>query len=187
MSVIGFIDLPQIFGFATGLDNMAVIAGLGLAALAKDKRIWILSSFIIFELFMPVIGFWLGAILSPGLEIWGETLGLGFLGVAGLLIIGTSLFPKIFANFLKFPAAIVALAFLLSFDNLFAGAGLGVSSNQIGAALIMGVIAASLCVVGFVLGSGLGAKLRQWGVKKTGLISGAYLSGLALFLAVSGG
>ena len=38
MSVIGFIDLPQIFGFATGLDNMAVIAGLGLAALAKIRE-----------------------------------------------------------------------------------------------------------------------------------------------------
>ena len=187
MTTMTLIDLPHIFGVATGLDNMAVIAALGLATMAKDKRLWILSAFIVFEFLMPVIGYLVGGALFPELSHWGETIGLLFLGLSGLLIIGTVLFPKMFTNLLDRPLAIILLAFLLSIDNLFAGAGIKLSGGLIGLPFTMGILSAALCIIGFAIGTGVGTRLRHWHQRKTRLISGVYLSSLAVFLAVSGG
>lgn len=171
----------SVFGFLVGIDNVAVIAGLGLASLAWDRKLWLLGAFALFEGGMPVAGHLIGTGVVAGAATVGETVGLISLAACGLLILLTAVRDRALAGLVDRRSTMVLLALLLSVDNLAAGIGFGALQIPLWAsALLLGGVSALMCVAGLALGQ----TLRRFVPRHANLASGAYLMVLAAALAV---
>ena len=172
-----------IFGLLLGLDNLAVIAGLGLASLAWNRRVWMVGAFILFETMMPLVGHVLGAGLASGLAALGEWLGIGFLGLAAALILRGALRREALSGLVDHRWSMVLLGFLLSFDNLAAGVGFGALGMPLWqVALMLGGVSSVVCI----LALGLGGTVRALLPGRADVVSGGFLAAMAVVLVVDG-
>lgn len=173
-----------LFGIAIGLDNAAVIACLGVAALGRDQRAWLLASFLVCEAVAPALGAWMGSGMLLGLGEGLEWLGLSALFVVAALLLASAWRGQGFGRFVDSRATMLLLAVLLSFDNLAAGVGhAGYGGSAMSAALALGLVSAFVCMVGFVLGRGCHRLVEGW----ANAASGTCLIGVTLALASGAG
>lgn len=172
-----------IFGLLLGLDNLAVIVGLGLAGLAWDRRAWLVGAFILFETVMPLVGHGLGAGLAVGLATFGSWLGVGFLGLAATLILRSALRREALSGLVDHRWSMVLLGFMLSFDNLAAGAGMGALGVPLWQAVLMLGGASSLVCV---LGLGAGGIVRRMMPARADMVSGGFLAAVVVMFVVDG-
>ena len=76
---------------------------------------------------------------------------------------------------------LLLLPFLMSFDNLFAGLGLGTAGYPVvSTAIIVGLCSGIMGLLGLIIGK----KVRSLIPGKIELVSGLYFIGLAVFLIV---
>ena len=179
-------------GLTLGLDNLAVVAGLGLAAEADRRRRWILGSFVFFELTMPLLGYGLGAsllaVFPASLAESTELIGLFLLAMSGLFVALAAGNPTWYSGLRGSPVYILILAALLGLDNLAAGAASAVSgSGTLAVVCALGAISAGLSAVGFFAGIRIADLLntRENQKRRVPIFGGIYLVGLALLLGLS--
>ncbi|MFT7603836.1 MAG: putative Mn2+ efflux pump MntP [Saprospiraceae bacterium] len=167
-----------ILGFLVGLDNLQVVSGLGLFGIDR-KRKWILVfAFAFFEMCMPLLGLVIGQQLQEYTGTVAELLGPLILFVLGSAIIIMELMGKEINTMINNPWMLLGLPLFMSFDNLFAGVGLGVLGFPILlSALVIGIFSGGLSFLGLFLGD----KIRKYIPGKAELLSGSYMIGLSIF------
>ena len=168
-----------ILGFLVGIDNLQVVSGLGLFGI-DNKRKWILVfSFAFFEMCMPLIGLLIGQQLQGYTGAVAEFIGPLILFILGSVIIIMELMDKEISPIINNPWMLLGLPLFMSFDNLFAGIGLGALGYPIVlSALIIGIFSGGLSFLGLFLGD----KIRKYIPGKAEILSGSYMIGLAIFL-----
>lgn len=167
------------FGIIIGLDNLQVASSIGLLPI-KPYRKWLVAlAFGFFEAMMPLLGLMSGHLLSGAFASWAEWLGPLVLIACGLSIIYFTLkenegqLSRINNRWI-----LLSLPFCLSFDNLFAGVGLGVMGYPVvPTAILLGSISAAMCFVGIFIGQ----KARLW-IKKRLPFQPEMLSGIWLLV-----
>ncbi|HEY0130101.1 MAG TPA: hypothetical protein VGB57_01765 [Allosphingosinicella sp.] len=139
------------FGILYGVDNAAV--ALVLAPLLGWRRGLALAAlFGLAEALMPLAGL---ALAWPPAVAAESAVRAGILALAATSLAGLLLVRRDPAAAIRSPGAMVALALLLSLDNVVAG---GEAGSVAGAAAI-GLASASLAAMGCALGALLGARL----------------------------
>lgn len=148
------------FGIIIGLDNLQVASSIGLLPI-KPYRKWLVAlAFGFFEAIMPLLGLLGGHLLSAYFETWVEWFGPIVLIACGLSIIYFTLKEREEQlTSINNRWILLGLPFCLSFDNLFAGVGLGVLGFPVvTTAIVLGSISATMCFIGIFIGQ----KVRGW-------------------------
>lgn len=172
-----------LIGLLAGLDNLQVGGALGLVRMPARRRLAFALAFLLCETGMPLLGLaggrWVHQMAGP----WAEGIGSLMLAVCGGWIVAMTLFAdggseddasKLASGGLT----LVGLPLTLSFDNLFAGLGLGTLGFPVVlTALGIGLLSGGLGAVGLYAG----ARLRRWVPERAELLSGTYLLALAAF------
>ncbi len=167
-----------ILGFLVGIDNLQVVSGLGLFGIDNKRKWMLVFSFALFEMCMPLIGLLIGHQLEGYTGVVAEFLGPLILFILGSIIIIMELMEKKSNTVINNPWMILILPLFMSFDNLFAGIGLGALGYPILlSALIIGVFSGGLSFLGLFLGD----KIRKYIPGKAEILSGSYMIGLAIF------
>jgi len=167
-----------ILGFLVGIDNLQVVSGLGLFGFDKKKKYLLVFSFAFFEMSMPLLGLAIGHQLQGWAGEIAELIGPLVLFVLGSTIIVMELLGRETSKVVNHRWVILALPLLMSFDNLFAGIGLGALGYPVlFSALVIGLFSGSLSFVGLFLGD----KIRKYIPGKAEILSGTYMIGLAIF------
>jgi len=167
-----------ILGFLVGLDNLQVVSGLGLFGVDKRRKWMLLISFAFFEMCMPLLGLAIGNQLEGYIGAIAEFIGPLILFILGSTIIIMEILGKETRAVIDNPWMLIGLPFFMSFDNLFAGMGLGTLGYPVFlSALIIGVLSGGLSFIGLFFGR----KIRKFIPGKIEILSGSYLMGLAVF------
>jgi len=168
------------------LDTFALAAALGVAGLKGRDRVRVTIVFTAFESVMPIVGILLGRAAGQLLGAWAGYAGIGFLFVAGLLLVrpgkdddGESRRLKLLAH--ARGLAILDLGLSISVDEL----TIGLSAGLIGLSILTTVVwiavqAFAATQIGLRLGSRLGEAARE----RTEWAAGAMLILVALVLLV---
>lgn len=169
-------------GVLVGLDNLQVGAGLGLVGMSARNRWAFAGCFALAETLMPLLGLLSGRSIARVAGAWGDLFGIVMLALTGILIVTFArrgdLSQVIGSGSSAMATARIALPLALSFDNFFAGAGLGALGFPIlGSALFIGAASGGLCAFGLFAGS----RLRRFVPRRAELLSGGYLLLLAAF------
>lgn len=143
-----------LLGILAGLDNLQVAAAIGVAPIGRARRWLLVAAFAICETASPV----LGVFLAHGLS---TQLGISLDGMAPFVVIACGLAIVVLALrgreevglIINSRWTLIGLPLTLSFDNLL----IGVSVTSLGyppalAALVIGAISATLCVLGILAG-----------------------------------
>lgn len=168
-----------ILGFLVGLDNLQVVSGLGLFGINKRRKWMLVLAFAFFEMFMPLLGLLIGQQLQGSAGTMAEFLGPLILIILGSVIIIMELLGKETNPIINNNWMLLGLPLMMSFDNLFAGIGLGALGYPIlVSALVIGLFSGGLSFLGLFLGD----KIRKYIPGKAEIISGSYMIGLAIFI-----
>lgn len=166
-----------ILGLLTGLDNLQITPGLGLAGAAAARR-WLLAlAFGLCEAGMPLLGLVVGRGLRYSLDVQVNALGPVVLLACGAVIIWFACTERKIAPFLSNRWSLLGLPLLLSVDNLLVGIGVGVTGQPfLLSALVVGTISTLMCFAGLYLGQ----VLRRFVPRRAELLAGIYLVGLGI-------
>jgi putative Mn2+ efflux pump MntP len=175
-----------VLGVLTGLDNLQIAPGLGLAGVARARRWFLALMFGLCEAGMPLLGLVLGRGLRYSLNVNADALGSIVLLSCGALIIWFACTKREIAPFLSNRWTLLGLPLLLSVDNLLAGIGVGVMGQPLLlSALVIGTISTLMCFAGLYLGQ----ILRRFVPRRAELLAGIYLIvlGIAQLPALTSG
>ncbi len=150
-----------------GLDTFALAAALGVAGLERSDRLRVTLVFSLFETVMPIVGLLVGRVAGQFLGRWAGYGGIGFLVVAGVLLLWPSRDEDADARRLQLLAHARGLAIL--------DLGLGISVDELTVGLSAGLLGLPLAVVviwiavqafaagqaGLRLGSRLSEEIRE--------------------------
>jgi putative Mn2+ efflux pump MntP len=185
------ITIPLIIGVLAGVDNFR--AGMGAGALSIDplRRKQMMLYFLIFESMMPTLGLLVGNSIGEltTADHLANLIGSAILGALGVYVIlnstlkGKAEKKEKEKKVLQSYWIIIGLPISLSFDNFFAGTGLGVLGFPIMlSAIIIGGISGLMSVAGLRMGAAVKRKLAS---EKTDVVSGVFLLAIALFSLVN--
>lgn len=172
------------FGIIIGLDNLQVASSIGLLPI-KPYRKWLVAlAFGFFEAVMPLVGLLLGNVLSAAFESWAEWLAPLVLIACGLSIIYFTLKEKDEAiNQVNNRWILLGLPFCLSFDNLFAGVGLGMMGFPVvSTAILLGSISAAMCFLGIFIGQKARSWINRYLPVQPEMLSGIWLLVIAILM-----
>jgi putative Mn2+ efflux pump MntP len=170
-----------ILGILGGLDNLQIGSAFGLMGLRPERRWLIIAPFALCDAGMTFIGLLIGHKLNTTFENIAQWLGSAIMMTLGLYTLARELLEKEKQDLINNKWLLAFLPLLLSFDNLFAGLGLGTSGYPVvSSTLIAAVCSGAMCLLGLMIGE----KMRHLIPKKIEIISCLYLIGLAVFLAV---
>lgn len=166
-----------------GLDTFALAAALGVAGIQAGRRMRTSLILAAFEAGMPIVGFFIGAVVGNVIGAFAGWTAIAFLAVAGLLMLRPGDEEKEEAR-LKLLAraqgvAIIDLGLAISIDELAIGFSLGL----LGLPLVVAVV--WLGVQAFVaaqLGMRLGLRIGEWLRERAEQLAGAILVGMAALL-----
>ena len=166
------------------LDTFALAAALGMAGLKARDRLRVTLVFTAFEAGMPIVGILIGRAVGAFLGGWAGYLGIGFLFLAGVLLLRPSEDETDETRKLKLLShargfAIIDLGLSISVDEL----TIGLSAGLLGLSILLtvvwiGVQAFVAAQVGLRLGARLGEQVR----KRAEWIAGVALILVALVL-----
>lgn len=168
------------------LDTFALAAALGLAGLSRQDRLRVSLVFTAFEAGMPIAGMLAGRVLGSVLGEWAGYIGIGFLLLAGALMLRPGKDEDAEEQRLKLLArarglAIIDLGLSISVDEL----TIGFSAGLLGVSMVVAVIwiavqAFVAAQVGLRIGARLGEEIRE----RAEWIAGAALIAVAVVLLV---
>jgi putative Mn2+ efflux pump MntP len=174
-----------ILAFALAFDAFAVAVAVGLALRAIDKwSVFRLSWHFGFAQFgMPLIGWRAGALVSGLLGSVGSWVAGAILLILGVRLIWEQIRPEVrrWEGDPTRGAALILLMFATSVDALAAGLSLAlVGTDILLPALVIGIVAAAMTVVGLVFGHKLGSVSGR----AAGIVGGIVLIALAIKTAM---
>jgi len=170
-------SLLNIFGLAVGLsmDAFAVAAAAGLALPRVTKRhVFRLAwHFGLFQFLMPIVGWLAGRTVSAHIAAWDH-----WVAFARLVLVGAKMLRDAFSRDDRTAAADptrgltgIVRSIATSIDALAVGLSMAFMEVSIWApAVIIGVGAAILTVVGIQFGNRLAAKWRRWAEVAGGIV-----------------
>lgn len=178
-----------IFSVIIGLDNLQVAASIGLMNLPSSSKWKIAIAFGLFEALMPLMGLLGGRFIFESMETSTEYIGSLVLFICGLAIIyQTYREQEADYEFLNSKWMLFGLPLSLSFDNFFAGVGLGALGYPIVmTATILGVVSAGMCFVGLFFGQQIRQVIERFLPVKAEMVSGIMLLMLAVWTFFEGG
>ncbi len=171
MSVLDILALSV----ALGMDAFAVAAAVGLALpRVTGRHVFRLAwHFGLFQFLMPIVGWLAGTTISSQIEAYDHWVAFGLLGFIGGKMLWDA-FSKKEKRWMSDPTRglmLVILSVATSIDAL--AVGLSIAFLQVSVwtpAVIIGVVAAILTVIGIQFGSRLGARWRRWAEMIGGVI-----------------
>jgi manganese efflux pump family protein len=176
--VAGTLVTAVAVGAAVGVDNLRASAGLGLVSPLRARRVLIVS-LILADAIALVIGAMVGLALPREVDRAASMAGVVVLAIlAAIALLG---WPDDGPEALiARPEMTVGLPILLSLDNLAAGAAVvAIGYPAVPTIPVAAAVAATLCLVGFVLG----ARLRTIAALPAKRLGGVFLS-IAAALAI---
>ena len=168
-------------GFVLGLDNFRVAVSLGTLNLTHQRRMQIALAFCLCEALAPLVGLIIGNVLIEFIRSWAEAIGPIMLGGSGLYVIYHTLRNE--EADLPFDSqwVIFGLPISLSFDNLLAGAGLGMLGLPILlSAIVIGAMSGIMCMIGLYAGG----VITKYLPSRAELLSGVILLVLAVAIVI---
>ena len=167
--------------FALAFDAFAVAVAVGIRMGHLERwTVFRLSWHFGFAQFgMPIVGWVAGGVIAGAVGSLGHWLAAAILVAIGVRAIWEQLSPeeRQWAGDPTRGAALIVLMFATSIDALAAGLSLALVGTEIlYPALIIGVVAAGMTVVGLVFGRALGLRFSR----QAGVLGGLILIGLAV-------
>ena len=153
---------------------------MGLKNLAYAHKAFIISLYFgIFQLMMPILGFYIGNIFSEKIIYYNPYISMILLSVIGSLIYKEDNIDKIDDN-IKFGEMLV-LSIATSIDALVIGISLSfLKVNIFISSLIIGIITFILCFIGYLIGNKLNSKINKYSNKVAGIV--LIIIGIKIFL-----
>lgn len=163
-----------VLGFVLSLDNFRVAVALGTVPFGLKRAVQVALTFGLWDAIMPLVGLLIGRQIGESVGDVAELVGAVALGGYGLyLVISALRNPE--PDELDHPLALFGIPLMLSLDNLFAGASLGLLGfSPWFSAVVFGVMTAVLSLVGLQLGRAAARLIR---------IRSDLLSGVTLMIA----
>lgn len=170
-----------LLGILGGLDNLQIGSAIGLMGIERKRRWVLVAPFIFFDVGMTLVGLLIGNKLNSSLENIAEWLGPGIMMAMGIYTLVRELMEKEKPDFVNNKWFLLILPLSLSFDNLFAGLGLGTAGYPVVSSfIIVAICSGGMCLLGLIIG----AKLRSMIPPRLEILSSIYLIGLAIFLVI---
>ena len=157
-------------GLSLSMDAFAISIYKGLVTNNKkiNKALKVALYFGIFQLIMPIIGYYLGNILSERIIILNPYLSVILLISIGILMFKEDNNEKL-SDSLKFSEMII-LSIATSIDALVIGISLSfLKNNIITSSIIIGIITFIVCFIGFTIGNFFNNKLNKYSNKLGGI------------------
>ena len=163
-----------VLGFVLSLDNFRVSIALGTVPFGLKRAVQVALTFGLWDGVMPLIGLLIGRQIGGAVGDIADLVGAAALGGYGLYLVISAL-RNSEPDELDQPWALFGIPLTLSFDNLLAGASLGILglSPWLSAA-VFSVMTAVLSLVGLQLGRAVARLIR---------IRSDLLSGVTLIIA----
>ena len=170
-------SLLNILGLAVGLsmDAFAVAAAAGLALPRVTKRhvLRLALHFGLFQFLMPIVGWLAGRTVSAYIDAWDHWVAFALLVLVGAKMLWDAFFrddKKVVADPTR-GLMVIVLSIATSIDALAVGLSMAFLEVSIWApAVIIGVVAAILTMVGIQFGNRLAAKWRRWAEAAGGVV-----------------
>lgn len=150
-----------------GLDTFALAAALGMAGLEARHRLRVSLVFTLFEAGMPIVGLLVGRVVGSLIGQWAGYGGIGFLALAGILLLRPGQDEAGEEKRLRLLAharglAVLDLGLSISVDELTVGLSAGLLGLSIALVVIWIAVQAFLAAqVGMRFGARLGEELRE--------------------------
>lgn len=180
--------LSEVFLIALGLamDAFAVCLGAGTTRHINGPRpvFRLAFHFGLFQALMPVLGWLLGSTVQRWIAPFDHWIAFGLLAFVGVRMIRSGLAPdgEVRTSDPSRGATLIMLSVATSIDALAVGLSLAVlSAGIIYPAIVIGVVAAAMSLLGIYLGGRLG---QAFG-KRMELIGGLILIGIGVRVVVS--
>lgn len=160
-----------ILGFVLSLDNFRVAIALGTVPFSLKRAVQVALTFGLWDGIMPLIGLMIGREIGEAVGDVAEIVGAVALGAYGLYLV-TSALRNPEPDELDHPWALFGIPLMLSLDNLFAGASLGMLGfSPWFSAAVFGLITAVMSLVGLRVGRAAARLIRI----RSDLLSGSVL------------
>ena len=168
---------------ALGADAFSLSVGIGMARITYRQILIISITVLVFHIFMPIIGFYIG-------DVFGSLIGkfANYLGAAILIFLGGKMLKEAFVEeneenkpnvLVMNTVGLVVLAGSVSLDALSVGFTLGTQQvNLFYAALVIGIVAGLMTAAGL----GFGRQIGKWLGSKAEIIGGVILIGIGIKL-----
>lgn len=180
--VIGEFFSLLMIAFAVGMDAFSVSLGMGMLQL-RLKRIAIIGFMIgVFHIVMPLLGIYLGKIISSQIGSFTAIVGACIIIAIGLQMIIHALLPDTNDRLSPVGAGLVLLAFTVSLDSFSLGLSLGMSQvKAIVAVLLFGICSTCMTWSGLLIGRKVRGLLGVY----SEMLGGSILCGLGIAMLIS--
>jgi len=162
------------------MDAFSISICKGLTSNKNYYRALVISFYFgIFQLMMPILGFYIGNIFSEKIIFYNPYISMILLIVIGSLIYKEDSIDKINDN-IKFGEMLI-LSIATSIDAFVIGISLSfLKVNIIISSLIIGIITFILCFIGYLIGNKLNSKINKYSNKIAGIM--LIIIGIKIFL-----
>ena len=162
-------------GLGLAMDSGAVCVGAATAGFAADRRavFRLVFHFGLFQFFMPVLGWAVGALIERRLHNVNDWLAAGLLGCVGARMIWAACQPTAQAQRTDPTRGVtlVMLSMATSLDALVVGMSLALAGISVWyPSVLIGIITAAVCFVAIRLGNRLRFVLARWAEVAGGLM-----------------
>ena len=172
-----------VLGLVLSLDNFRVSIALGTVPFTFRRAVQVALMFGLWDGVMPLVGLLVGGYVGEEVGEVAEYVGAALLGAYGLYLVVSALRNPEPAE-VDHPWALFGIPFTLSFDNLFAGASLGLLGfSPWFSALVFGLMTVVLSFAGLQLGRTAARYIRI----RTDLLAGVTLIIAAIVLPIAFG
>ena len=157
------------------MDSGAVCVGAATAGFAGNKRavFRLVFHFGLFQFFMPVLGWAVGALIERRLHTVNNWLAAGMLGCVGARMIWAAFHPAAQAqrNDPTRGATLVLLSMATSLDALVVGVSLALAGISVWyPSVVIGLITAAVCFMAIRLGNRLRLVFARWAEVAGGVV-----------------
>jgi putative Mn2+ efflux pump MntP len=176
-----------LFGVLAGVDNLQVCSSIGLLPIERRRRHLLAAAFSLCEIAAPLLGLLLGHLLLRSLEGAAAKAGPLLMLLCGGAVLLWDRLPGLSSRPVRSSSLLFGLPLSLSLDNLLGGAGISaLHYPMIPAALLIGLVSASMSCAGLYLGAWL-RRLVRWRVAPWVLepAVGVYLCLLAVRMLIA--
>ena len=162
-------------GLGLAMDSGAVCVGAATAGFAGNRRavFRLVFHFGLFQFFMPVLGWAVGALIEQRLHAWNDWFAAGLLGCVGGRMIWAAWQPVAQAqrNDPTRGVTLIMLSMATSLDALVVGMSLALSGISVWYPSVMiGLITAVICFLAIRLGNRLRLVLARWAAVAGGVV-----------------
>ena len=151
------------------MDAMTVSICYGIKNNNIQYGLTIISSFSIFQFFMPILGFYFGNMISNRIINYHSYFSSVILIIIGILLLKEDKINEV-NDKLKY-SELFFLSIATSIDAFVIGISLSfLKNNIISSSIIIGLITFIMCIIGFYLGNILNKKAHQYASYIGGII-----------------